>query len=117
MLVVERLDQLPLHLADHGDRSAPGALDRLAELAQVLHPPRFELVDVPRADPVVVDVRPHRGFEVAHDDRDLHRLGEERFALRLRLDERMVSGQRPVAAPRSRPNPREGPRERGPVLP
>jgi hypothetical protein len=38
-LVVERLDQLPLHLADHGDREAPGALDRLAVLAQVIHVP------------------------------------------------------------------------------
>ena len=38
-LVVERLDQLPLHLADHGDREAPRAVDRLAVLAQVLHVP------------------------------------------------------------------------------
>jgi hypothetical protein len=30
-LVVERLDQLPLHLADHGDREAPGAPDRPAD--------------------------------------------------------------------------------------
>jgi len=28
-LLVERLDQLPLHLADRGDGKAPGALDRL----------------------------------------------------------------------------------------
>jgi hypothetical protein len=81
-LLVERLDQLPLHLADRGDREAPGALDRLTVLAGILRVAGVELVDLPRADPVVVDVPPHRRLEIAHDDPELQRLGEDRLAHR-----------------------------------
>ena len=75
-LVVERLDQLSLRLADHGGRKPPGAFDRPSVLVQIFRVPGVELVDVPRPDPVVVDVPPHRRFEVAHDDSDLERLVE-----------------------------------------
>src|SRR6266568_8407348 len=63
-LVVERLDQLPLHPADHRGREPPGAFDWPSVLVQILRVPGVELVDVPRPDPVVVDVSPHRRFEV-----------------------------------------------------
>src|SRR5215217_8515461 len=81
-LLVERLDQLPHYPADHGggeagDGAAPRASDRLAVLVQVFRILGVELVDLPRADPVVVDVPAQRGVEVAHDDPDLHRLGED----------------------------------------
>src|SRR6266566_10122625 len=79
-LVVERLDQLPLHPADHGGREPPGAFDRPSLLVQILRAPGVELVDVPRPDPVIVDVSPHRRFDVAHDDPDLERLVERRLA-------------------------------------
>jgi hypothetical protein len=45
-LVVERLDQLPLHLANHGDRKAPGASHRLPVLAQVRRVRRVELANL-----------------------------------------------------------------------
>jgi pyrroloquinoline quinone (PQQ) biosynthesis protein C len=44
--LVGRVRLLRLHLSDNGDREAPGALDRFAVLARVLHLPRVELVDV-----------------------------------------------------------------------
>src|SRR5687767_12352970 len=43
-LLVERLDPLPLHLADRGDCKAPGALDRLTVLAEILRFAGVELV-------------------------------------------------------------------------
>jgi hypothetical protein len=70
-LLVERLDQLPLHLADRGDGEALGALDRLTVFAEILRVAGVELVDFLRADPVVVDVPPHRRREIAHDDPEL----------------------------------------------
>jgi hypothetical protein len=45
-LLIERLDQLPLHLADRGDGEAPGALDRLAVFAEI-RVAGVELVDLP----------------------------------------------------------------------
>lgn len=74
-LLVERLDQFSLQLAHHSDCHAPGALDRLAVFAEIL-PVKF--VDLPRTDPVLVDIFPHRRVKVAHHNSDLHRLGEDR---------------------------------------
>ncbi len=79
-VVVERLNELPLHLAELREREAPGALDRLPVLVHVPHRVRVELVDVPGADAVVVHVRTHRLLDVAYDERDLDRVGEHGFA-------------------------------------
>src|SRR5262245_46229366 len=79
-VVVERLDELPLHLPDACDREAPGTLDGLPRLVHAQDVVRIELVDVPRADPVVADVRRHRPLEVADDEGDLQRLREDRLA-------------------------------------
>ena len=43
-LVVERLDELPLHFADHGRRESPGAFDRPAVLVQIFLVAGVELV-------------------------------------------------------------------------
>jgi hypothetical protein len=45
-----------------------------------------------------MDVLPHRRFQVAYDDSDLHGLGENRLARRPRLDDGFVSGVNTVAA-------------------
>jgi len=39
----------------------------------------LELMDLPRPDPVVINVSSHRRIEVAHHDPDLHRLGKNWF--------------------------------------
>jgi hypothetical protein len=43
---------------------------------------RVKFVDLPRTDPVLVDVFSHRRVQVAHHDPDLHGLGEDRVAHR-----------------------------------
>jgi hypothetical protein len=79
--------RLPHRPADRGDGeagdgAAPRASGRLAVLVQVLRILGVEFVDLPRADPLVVDVPPHRRVEVAHDEPDLHRLDEDGLARR-----------------------------------
>ena len=100
--VVERLDQLPHHLADQGGRETPGAFDRLAVLAQILRVRGAELVDLPRAEPVIVDVRPQRCVKVAHDYPDLHRFGEDRLAHRP-IPETRSCARFPFATPSAQP--------------
>ena len=79
-LLIERLNQLPLHLADHRGCEPPGALDRLAVLVQIVCVFRaWKLVDLPRSDPEIVDVPLHRRLKVAHDDSNLHGLREDRL--------------------------------------
>ena len=63
-------------------RQGPGALDRLTVLAEILRFAGVELVNLPRADPVVVDVPPHRRREITHDDPELQYLVEDRLAHR-----------------------------------
>src|SRR5215207_6955170 len=75
--LVERLDKLPHHPADHGDGDAVGALDWLSVLAVVVRGTEVYPVEPPRADPVVVFVPPYRRFQIAHDDPQLHRLVED----------------------------------------
>src|SRR6266540_2567388 len=91
-LVVERLDQLPLHPADHGGSETPGAAGGFAVFVEVRCVLGMELDDVPRTDPVVVDVPLHRRCEVTDDDPDLHRLREHRLAHRSTLADRFVLG-------------------------
>src|SRR6266511_2592138 len=91
-LVVERLDQLPLHPADHGGGETPGAADGFAVFVEVRCVVGMELDDVPRTDPVVVDVPLHRRCEVMDDDPDLHRRREHRLAHRATLADRFVLG-------------------------
>src|SRR6266571_8578804 len=91
-LVVERLDQLPLHPADHGGGETPGAADGFAVFVEVRCVLGMELDDVPRTDPVVVDVPLHRRCEVTDDDPDLHRLREHWLAHRSTLADRFVLG-------------------------
>lgn len=79
-LVVERLDQLPLHRADHRCREPPGAVDLPSVLVQSFRLAGVELDDLPRPDPVVVDIPPHRRLEIANDDSDLERLDERGLA-------------------------------------
>src|SRR5215208_974826 len=76
-VLVERLDKLPHHPADHGDGDAVGALDRLTVLAVVVRGTEVYPVEPPRAYPVVVFVPPYRRLQVAHDDPELHGLGED----------------------------------------
>ena len=78
--LVEWLDKLPHHLADQGDGEARGALDRLTVLAVVIRVTGVDLSELPRADPVVVHVPPYRRLQIAHDDPELHDLGEDRLA-------------------------------------
>jgi hypothetical protein len=73
-LVVKRLDQLPLYPAHQRDRDANRGLSRQAVFAPILDVAGLELVDLPGADPIVLDVPSYRRVEVAHDDTDLHRL-------------------------------------------
>src|SRR5829696_7723934 len=75
--LVERLDKLPHHLADHGDSDAVGALDWLSVLAVVVRGTEVYPVEPPRTDPVVVFVPAYRRLQVAHDDPELHGLGED----------------------------------------
>src|SRR5215212_1672523 len=75
--LVERLDKLPHHPADHGDGDAVGALDRLSVLAVVVRLTEVYPVEPPRADPVVVFVPPYRRLQIAHDDSQLHRFVED----------------------------------------
>jgi hypothetical protein len=75
-LLVERLDQLPLHGAHQRCREPPGAVDRPSVLVQSFRLPCVELDHLPRPDPVVIEIPLHRRFEIAHHDSDLHRLGE-----------------------------------------
>src|SRR3712207_4609757 len=75
-VLVERLDKLPHHPADHGDGDAVGALDRLSVLAVVVRGTEVHLMELPRADPVVVFVPAYRRLQIAHDDPELHGLGE-----------------------------------------
>jgi hypothetical protein len=63
-------------------RCAGAEHERARAFAQVFRVPGVELVNVPRADPVVLDVHPEGVIEVAHDDPNLHCLGEERLAHR-----------------------------------
>src|SRR5215207_5987938 len=76
-VLVERLDKLPHHPADHGDGDAVGALDRLSVLAVVVRLTEVYPVEPPRADPVVVFVPPYRRLQIAYDDPQLHRLVED----------------------------------------
>jgi hypothetical protein len=75
-----------------GARSAQGA-DRTGE---ILRSAGVELVSLPRSNPVVVDVPPHRRLEIAHDDPEWQCLVEDRLA------------RRPIAEPACR---RRAPRE------
>src|SRR5215207_2560290 len=79
-LLLERLDKLPHHLADRGDGDARGALGRLTVFAVVVRLTKVDLSELPRADPVVVFVPPYRRLQIAHDDPELHGLGEGRLA-------------------------------------
>src|ERR687894_1968615 len=79
-VLVERLDKLPHPPADHGDGDAVGALDWLSVLAVVVRGTEVYPVEPPRADPVVVLVPPYRRLQIAHDDPQLHGLGEGRLA-------------------------------------
>src|ERR671916_1413392 len=76
-VLVERLDKLPHHPADHGDGDAVGALGRLTVLAVVVRLTEVYRVEPPRADPVVVFVPLYRRLQIAYDDPQLHRLGED----------------------------------------
>src|SRR6266516_4054882 len=95
-LVVERLDQLPLHPADHRGGETPGAADAFAVFVEVRCVLGMELDDVPRPDPVVIDVPLHRRLEVTDDDPDLHRLSEHRLAHCSTLTDRLCSA---IASP------------------
>ena len=79
-LIPERLDQLPLQPPDHSDCHAAGALNRPAVFAQILRVARIKLVDLSGTDSILVDVFLYRRVQVAHDDSDPHRLGENRPA-------------------------------------
>jgi hypothetical protein len=61
---VEQLDELPLYPANHRGRDARRGLDRRAIFVPIFDVPGLELVDLPRADPVVVDVPSHRRVDV-----------------------------------------------------
>src|SRR5215212_7646011 len=76
-VLVERLDKLPHHPADHGDGDAVGALDGLSVLAVVVRCTEVYPVEPPRADPVAVFVPPYRRLQIAHDDPELHSLVED----------------------------------------
>src|SRR3712207_3927246 len=76
-VLVERLDKLPHHPPDHGDGDAGGALDRLTVLAVVVRLTEVHLMELPRADPVVVHVPPYRRLQIAHDDPELQRFVED----------------------------------------
>ncbi len=76
---VEQLDQPPRDLTDHR-RDAPRAVDRLRVPSKLSTPWEPELVELPGAALVVVDVSPHGRFLVTDDDSDLERLGEARRA-------------------------------------
>jgi hypothetical protein len=93
--VVERLDQLPLHRADGGDRDPHRVVGGLVVLDHPLDVARVELVDVPRADAVVVDVRAQRGVEVADDDCDLPGVREQRLRGHPRSSRSALSRRRP----------------------
>jgi hypothetical protein len=73
------LPRFQLSAAPRETRVAPGALNRLTVLAEILRFAGVELVDLPRADTVVADVPPHRRLEIAHDDPGLQRLVEDRL--------------------------------------
>src|SRR3712207_3055480 len=75
--LVERLDKLPHHPADHGDGDAVGALDWLSVLAVVVRGTEVYPVEPPRADPIVVFVPAYRRLQVANDDPELHCLVED----------------------------------------
>src|SRR5215207_10980627 len=75
--VVERLDKLPHHPADRGDRDARGALGRPTVLAVVVRLTKVDLSEIPRTDPVVVHVPPYRRLQITHDDPELHRFVED----------------------------------------
>src|SRR5918997_90749 len=76
-VLVERLDKLPHHPPDHGDGDAVRALDWLSVLAVVVRLTEVHLMELPRADPVVVFVPPYRRLQIAYDDPELHRFVED----------------------------------------
>src|SRR3712207_1463503 len=76
-VLVERLDKLPHHPPDHGDGDAVGALEWLSVLAVVVRGTEVHLMELPRADAVVVFVPPYRRLQIAHDDPQLHRFVED----------------------------------------
>ncbi len=79
-VLVERLNELPLHVADLRERESPGTLNGLPVLVHVPDGFRIELVDVPGTDAVLLDVGPHRRLDVSDDECDLDGVGEHRLA-------------------------------------
>jgi hypothetical protein len=66
-------------VADHRGSDARRGLNRLAKLKPLFDVFTFELMNLPRTDPVVINISLHRRIEVAHHDPDLHRLGKNWF--------------------------------------
>ena len=70
-------DELPLDPADMRQGDAHRVLQRLVVPHEVVDVGGPDLIDPPRADPVLVDVGVQRRVEVAHHDGDLRRVGEQ----------------------------------------